>query len=640
MKDTYITSINERYGVILMPKKEKYYFYGAPLRAKISDNMLLQERLSLTGNNTGNLFIAYAVEKHLGTPAEWQLFGHEIDTDRVNNEFDKVIIPASNFVNSYSDLGGVASILKKIKIPLVAIGIGSQAANFTDKIELKKGTLDFLRVLSEKSVTLGARGNFTAEKLFDIGIKNVDVTGCPTIYFNSNAGFQINKKDYSPLFKTAVNFGRRKENLHLLKLAIKHKLLFFAQSELLELNVMDGMADAKDIAKDPLYKKSGMIDANALNHYLKTCGRVYYNLPDWITELSSCDFSIGPRLHGNMIAFQQGVPALWFTHDTRTKEIADLANLPNISILDVDKVTSLEAFYNLADFSAFNHTYPLIYNNYIDFLERNQLQHVLSKADVINSERWNQLSVYDQYQRRKIELLPPPSSGVQQVGTSSSNQVKTDLINRFRKAKSWLVENAKLVRLYLRILRYTIFDKEWYMETYQKKSKAKIRNPLWHYLKQGWKIGYNPSPLFDSVWYRRKYADVAEAGVEPLNHYLSIGWRERRSPSSLFDSTWYQKTYPTVPKNVNPFIYYLKYGWKLGHNPNPYFDGKWYLRTYANVSGEPLTHYIKIGWKQGFNPSDKFNAQEYLEKFPDVKASGMEPLTHFLRHGRREKRIA
>lgn len=401
---------------------------------------------------------------------------------------------------------------------------------------------------------------------------------------------------------------------------------------------MDGTAGAKDIAKDPLYKKSGMIDANALNHYLKTCGRVYYNLPDWITELSSCNFSIGPRLHGNMIAFQHGVPALWFTHDTRTKEISDLANLPNISILDIDKVTSLEAFYDLADFSAFNRTYPLIYNNYIDFLERNQLQHVLIKADISNSERWNQLHAYDQYQRQKMELLPPPSIA-QQTGPTSNHE-NADSVGWFRKVKSWLGENGRILRLYLRILSYSIFDGNWYLEMYQKKSKTTIRNPLWHYLKQGWKMGYNPSPLFDAAWYRRKYADVAEAGVEPLYHYLSIGWRERRAPSSLFDSSWYKKTYSTVPTNVNPFTYYLKYGWKLGHNPNPYFDVKWYLKTYTNVSGEPLTHYLKIGWKQGYNPSDKFNAQSYLEKFPDVKASGMEPLTHFLRHGRREKRIA
>jgi hypothetical protein len=622
-----------------MPKEEKYYFYGAPLHAQISDSMPLQERLSLTGNNTGNLFIAYAVERHLGTPAEWQLFGHDIDTDRINNEFDKVIIPASNFVNSYSDLGGVASILKKIKIPLVAIGIGSQASQFTDKIELKKGTMEFLQVLSERSVTLGARGNFTAEKLFDIGIKNVDVTGCPTIYFNSDPGFQINKKEYSPSFKVAVNFGRRKENLHLLKMAIKHKFPFFAQSELLELNVMDGNAGPKDIAKDPLYKKSGTIDSNELSRYLKTYGKVYYNLPDWITELSSYDFSIGPRLHGNMIAFQHGVPALWFTHDTRTKEIADLANLPNISILDIEKVTSLETFYDLADFSAFNRVYPLIYNNYIDFLERNQLQHTLTKAEVPNSERWNQLHSYDQYQRQKLELFSLPSGATEQASLSASTEEMV-FWGWFGKVKSWLGENVRLFRLYLGISGYSIFDSKWYLETYQKRSKTTIGNPLWHYLKQGWKLGYNPSPLFDAAWYRRKYADVAEAGIEPLTHYLSIGWRERRAPSSLFDSSWYKKTYPAIPSNTNPFIYYLKHGWKLGHNPNPYFDGQWYLKNYSNISGEPLTHYIKIGWKLGFNPSDKFDAQAYLEKFPDVKASGMEPLTHFLRHGKREKRSA
>jgi hypothetical protein len=36
-----------------------------------------------------------------------------------------------------------------------------------------------------------------------------------------------------------------------------------------------------------------------------------------------------------------------------------------------------------------------------------------------------------------------------------------------------------------------------------------------HYLLCGWHEGYNPNPLFDTVWYLRENEDVAAAG---MNH--------------------------------------------------------------------------------------------------------------------------
>jgi hypothetical protein len=618
-----------------MSEKMKYFFYGAPLNVRVNTDALLQERLQITGNNTGNLFIAYTVERHLGTPNEAVLIGHEVDVDRINGEYDKVIIPASNFVNSYSDMGAVAKIIRKLKIPVVVIGIGSQASKYTDRIELKKGTIEFLEALSEKSVTLGARGNFTAEKLFDIGIRNVDVIGCPTIYFNSSPDFKLYKKPFSDVSKVAVNFGRRRENLHLLNIAIKEHLPFFAQSELLELSVMEGKADHKDIAKDPLYKRSSLVDPIKLEKYLKSYGRVFYNIPDWIIEISSFDFILGPRLHGNMIGFQNGIPALWFVHDTRTGEICDLAKLPSISISDIEKIKSLDEYYSLVDIDSFNKNYPALYNNYIDFLERNQLVHNLTRAITPKEEMWSQLYSFDIYQRKK---------------TSNDDTVASSSRYFERPTVSWNVQEKngfrdtiklrlRMLPKYLKIHSHPIFDREWYFEKYLKNTKFALDDSLWHYLRVGWKLGNNPGSLFDVSWYRKKNPDVAEAEVEPLSHYIFNGWREGRSPSPLFDISWYRRNYPEVAKlKMDPFLYYLKKGWRLGHNPNPFFNVKWYLSTYPGVDGEPLENYIKFGWKVGRNPSPGFDAQAYLKRYPDVQSSGMEPLTHYLKHGKREKR--
>lgn len=609
-----------------------YFFYGAPLRVRLSQGMSLQERLSLTGNNTGNMFIAAAVERHLGAPREAELIGREIDVERVNREYDKVVIPASNFVNSYSDFGRVAEIIKKIKIPIVVIGIGSQASQFTDTIEVKKGTLDFLKALSERSITLGVRGNFTAEKLFEIGIRNVDVIGCPTLYYNSRPDFQVTKKDISGSFRAAINFGRRKENLHLLGIAMKKNLPFIAQSELLEMAVMDGTANVRDVAHDPLYRKSPSLRPEKIVNYLKQNGRAFYDILEWIQEVSSYDFILGPRLHGNMIAFQNGVPALWFSHDTRTREICDLARLPSLPISEIKNYNCVEEYYAVVDFGDFNREYPLLYNNYIAFLEKNNLKHNLKKADT--SEVWSQVHAYHVYCQGKERLMLKNRVGEVSPPALAPRPPLVSLL-------SVIKNNPRIILWYLLLMRHPMFDAEWYAEQYLKKNGTHVLNPLWHYLTVGWMKGFSPGPLFDIRWYLAQNLDVAAAGVEPLSHYITRGWREGRSPNPIFNITWFTKTYQTsLPRHKDPFTYYLKTGWKAGQIPSQHFRNAWYVKKNPKIKIDPFTHYMKYGWKNGLSPSPSFNAQAYLERYPDVKVSGMEPLTHYLRFGKKEGRIA
>ena len=48
-----------------------------------------------------------------------------------------------------------------------------------------------------------------------------------------------------------------------------------------------------------------------------------------------------------------------------------------------------------------------------------------------------------------------------------------------------------------------IFDREWYLATYSDVKNSNI-SPEEHYLKYGFKLGYNPSVFFDTNYYFEK----------------------------------------------------------------------------------------------------------------------------------------
>lgn len=157
---------------------------------------------------------------------------------------------------------------------------------------------------------------------------------------------------------------------------------------------------------------------------------------------------------------------------------------------------------------------------------------------------------------------------------------------------------------YRRLIKIGLFDSHFYSEMYYDVSR-KLNNPLKHFLKSGWRDGYNPSQYFDTKYYLASNLDVKDSGTEPLLHYLDYGWKEGRNPNPYFDVTYY-----------------------LEHNPE--------IRE-SNI--EPLSHYISNGWKTGANPSKLFDVNYYLEKNLDVKLAGIEPLFHYLKYGIHENRL-
>lgn len=205
------------------------------------------------------------------------------------------------------------------------------------------------------------------------------------------------------------------------------------------------------------------------------------------------------------------------------------------------------------------------------------------------------------------------------------------------------------------------------------------------YMTAGWKQGLNPSPYFQTSYYLQNNPDVAAAGVNPLVHFEQSGDHEGRKPNPYFDPNYYIQQNPSAGNPaVDPLTDYLTTGWTKGYNPSSLFNDAAYLAANPDVKAagiDPLLHYLAsgqsegrsaipvvslpgvdaayyiatynlpagtnasndyytTGWTKGYNPSAAFDGNAYLTANPDVKAAGLNPLSHYLQFGRTEGRAA
>lgn len=71
------------------------------------------------------------------------------------------------------------------------------------------------------------------------------------------------------------------------------------------------------------------------------------------------------------------------------------------------------------------------------------------------------------------------------------------------------------------------------------------------------------------------------------------------------------------------------------------FDPVWYLSAYPDVAAtkvDPLRHYMSKGWLEGRDPGPEFATSAYLKANADVARAGINPLVHFIEFGHSEGR--
>ena len=218
------------------------------------------------------------------------------------------------------------------------------------------------------------------------------------------------------------------------------------------------------------------------------------------------------------------------------------------------------------------------------------------------------------------------------------NRVKLFLVKNL---SFWLISN--FIDRRLKILASS-FDRSYYLDHY-KYAMDGFKDPVAHYHFCGWKVGYNPTEKFCTVYYLNKNIDVAGSGQNPFLHFIRYGKNEGRKSSAVNkdsskNSYEYfsirnalKKDYITIKdhidkeyylshnkdingSSIDPVFHFLSTGYIEGRNPTEYFDSVYYhwnnfdiIPKYQN----PFAHYIETGKKLGLKPSGDIESGSHLD---------------------------
>ena len=73
-----------------------------------------------------------------------------------------------------------------------------------------------------------------------------------------------------------------------------------------------------------------------------------------------------------------------------------------------------------------------------------------------------------------------------------------------------------------------MFDPDWYRATYP--DTAGVDNVVEHYIRTGWRLGYDPNPFFSTRDYLAANPELGGEKTNPFLHYVLYGARQGRRP--------------------------------------------------------------------------------------------------------------
>ncbi|MBV9079044.1 MAG: polysaccharide pyruvyl transferase family protein [Methylobacteriaceae bacterium] len=367
----------------------RIFLLGATPSISVPPDAPWDTKLARTGGNTGNQVIAHSLLRELAvSEVSWD---YSMPPEKVGEEYDLFVIAAANFLHAGCDLGGMAQYIEATQLPCLMVGLGAQSNSYEPRIELKPGTERLVRVVAERTRSIGVRGPFTQAVLDTMGIRNVQVTGCPSYYVSCEPTIAIDKGPLPERPKVAINASRdvyrhsfdagHMERLvrELVAQGIALEADFVAQSEGEEIVLAENRdAAARERALERLTALfAGAAPDAALRDWFAQHMRVYFSVEDWAEAIRSYDFVAGTRFHGCILALQNRVPAFVICHDTRTADMCAFLGLPHVNMTELDHV-DIRELHARADLDGLKERYATLYPAYKAFLEGNGVAHRLA----------------------------------------------------------------------------------------------------------------------------------------------------------------------------------------------------------------------------------------------------------------------
>ncbi|MEU8704784.1 polysaccharide pyruvyl transferase family protein [Streptomyces sp. NPDC048565] len=341
--------------------------------------------------NAGNLIFSDAAHKILTTPRA-EVFSNGIRTDpsaaaRINEEFDVFVVPLANAFRPTFErpLKRMTQLIKKLRIPVVVLGVGAQADLKYDASRLKAmepTVREFVTEVLNRSASIGVRGEFTEQYLKSMGFRDVEVIGCPSMFMDGET-FTVEKKAESLTAESriSVNGSHSAVRSHGLDAIIRqaherYPNLRFVGQNLLEAQLLHWRETSNRIGA-----QTSMPTHPSHPMYREGKVRLYVDPATWIDELRAFDFSFGSRIHGNIAALLAGVPSTVLCSDSRTLELCRYFGIPHRKISETPKNIDPAELYESADFSELVNGHKERFLRFTGFMERNGLENTFHHGD-------------------------------------------------------------------------------------------------------------------------------------------------------------------------------------------------------------------------------------------------------------------
>ena len=355
------------------------------------------DELYSRGNNTGNMVFETAVEKYISYDSneidymlihDFRLNLTDEQANDINNKYDIIIVAFANCIAEYPlsvEEGYITTFLnsiKKIKIPFNIIGMGAQGSLNYEQINLSikaKDTLkEFIDNVLRTKGKIGLRGYYTGSIFSDLGYtedKDYTVTGCPSIYYEGRDLKIENEKISKDLFNPIFNGN---EFLHTDILSKYSNSLFIDQDWLYEFI----LSPRSFLIKHPNFINS----KSSLIAYIDNRIKIWGDYMQWKNAIKSYNFSIGTRIHGNILPILVGMPSHLIAIDSRTRELAEYNNIPYTKITEISDLNNIDLYdiYCKTDYTKFNENYLNNFDkfkNFFDSIVPNNLLNVKSDFD-------------------------------------------------------------------------------------------------------------------------------------------------------------------------------------------------------------------------------------------------------------------
>ena len=365
----------------------KPFFINSNICLKQDDISSYERFMTSIAGNTGNSYITYALIKELfgglvdirniQNIYEYNFDNEDTDIDYINNEATHVFLILKDQIRIEESYGlklpykRIMNFISKLNKPVIIAGLGANSFNGFDSEFHKKlapDLIDFLKFLSDHCVEIGIRGHYTEEVLHKIGVNNTRVIGCPSFY-ETGCNRIIKKQEISDLKSVLLT---QRLPLYTPKL---HKIMQDFQEQ--------------DIIKPIAFN---MIEDNLLFQHVEPfynqTYHIFSDIESWKKFVTQFKFALGNRIHGAILSINSGVPTLSMNKDSRATEMCSYLKIPHITNIDIKDENDILDIYEQIDYSEMNNFYPKLYDNFIDYLHKNNLLHYSENVEIHNKQEY------------------------------------------------------------------------------------------------------------------------------------------------------------------------------------------------------------------------------------------------------------